>query len=651
MRLRWQDNFSVAFEMNGMETWHPPYDEQRYGRPVRRLALLAWLIRLPLLGATAVILLFLLAALYLALHQLQFTQLIYPGVSAFGVDLSGMTHQQAAAALAARFTYGERAIFTFRDGDRFWQRTAAELGVSYDPLQTVEEAFKIGRGSTLLENLLEQADAWLNGASVQPRVIFDQSQAAAWLKQIAAQIDRPVLDATLSLNGTQVIATTSQVGRQVDIEATLGLLRQVILTLTTGAEIPLVVRETQPAVRDVEEAAAKVRTALASPIQLYLPVTRQNDPGPWQASPEFISGLLNIQRVENGDGTARYTVSANAEPLRAFLTELAPQLRIEPRNARFVFNEARRELLPIQDSIEGRELDIETSLKAFEAAIFSDNRRVPLSFITVKPMAHSQASAAELGITEKIVEATTFFYGSSAERRTNIQVAAQRFHGLVIEPGEVFSFNKYIGDISPETGYETGLVIYGDRTIEGVGGGVCQVSTTIFQAAFFGAFPIVERYPHGYRVGYYESGTAIANGRRYAAGVGMDATVYAPIIDLKFRNDTPYHILIAVNFVPSKQSLTITFYSTNSGRVVEMSGPRLSNVVPHGKPKYTESPSMRPGQVRQIDYAVDGVDARVWRTIRNLDGQVLVDNEEFFSRYVPWSAQFLVAPGYAPKQR
>ncbi|MFN7209287.1 MAG: VanW family protein [Aggregatilineales bacterium] len=635
-----------------MDTWQTPYEDWRYTRPVRHAALLAWIIRLALLGATAVILLFLLAALYLALHQLQFAQLIYPGVSAFGVDLSGMTHQQAMQALAARFTYGENAVFTFRDGERVWQHSAAELGVSYDPLQTVEAAFKIGRGGTILENLRQQADAWLNGAAIQPVVVFDQSRAAALIDQIAAQINRPVLDAALSLNGTQVIATSSQVGRQVDSEATLGLLRQVILTLTTGAEIPLVIRETPPAVRDVEEAAAKARAALASPIQLYLPVTREGDPGPWQATTEFISGLLNIRRVENGDGTARYTVTANAEPLRAFLTELAPQLRIEPRNARFVLNEARRELLPIEDSIEGRELDIETSLKAFEAAIFrTEDRRVPLSFITVKPTAHSQATAAELGITEKIVEATTFFYGSTAERRTNIQVAAQRFHGLVIAPGEVFSFNKYIGDISPETGYETGLVIYGDRTIEGVGGGVCQVSTTIFQAAFFSGFPIVERYPHGYRVGYYESGTTIANGRRYSAGVGMDATVYAPIIDLKFRNDTPYHILIAVNFVPSKQSLTITFYSTNSGRIVEVSGPRLSNVVPHGKPKYTESPSVRPGETRQIDYAVDGVDARVWRTIRNLDGQVLVNNEEFFSRYVPWSAQFLVAPGYAPRQR
>src|SRR5512135_3813985 len=106
--------------------------------------LLPWLIRLPLLGATAVILLFFVAALFLALHQLQYDKLIYPGVSAYGSDLSGMTKDQALAALAARYTYGSQAVFTFRDGDKVWQKTAADLGVSFDPQQTVEAAYQVG---------------------------------------------------------------------------------------------------------------------------------------------------------------------------------------------------------------------------------------------------------------------------------------------------------------------------------------------------------------------------------------------------------------------------------------------------------------------------------------------------------------------------
>lgn len=619
-------------------------------RQPQRSPLIPWLIRLPLLAITAVLLLFFVAALYLALHQLQYRTLIYPGVSAYGTDLSGMTREQAIEALSARFTYGEKAIFTFRDGDKVWQKSAADLGVSYDPARTADEAMRIGRGGGLFTNLAAQSDAWLNGASIQPIVVYDQSKAQALLTQIAGELNRPVQDATISLVGTQVATTPGQTGRELAINETLAALRQVILNMNTGGEIALLVRESPPAIVEAETVAVRIRQAIAAPIQIYIEAAKSGDPGPWEASPEFIGGLFTIKRVENGDGTAQYDLTTNFEPLRAFLNELAPTMTTQAERARFIFSDTTKELEVIQDSKDGREMDIDATVARFEAVLFQpENRRVPLTFRQLTPVVNSKAKAADLGITEKIVEATTFFYGSSAERRTNIQVAATRFHGLVVAPGETFSFNQYLGDVSPETGYETGLVIFGDRTIQGVGGGVCQVSTTIFQAAFFGGFPIEERYAHGYRVGYYESGVTVAYGQKYQGGVGMDATVYAPIIDFKFKNDTPFHLLMEAYFQPTKQSLTFKFYSTATGRIVTKEGPKLSSVVAHGPAKYTESADLKPGQTRQIDYAVDGVDARVWRTIK-LGDQVIVQAEEFYSHYLPWSAQFLVAPGYAPKR-
>jgi vancomycin resistance protein YoaR len=395
--------------------------------------------------------------------------------------------------------------------------------------------------------------------------------------------------------------------------------------------------------------AAQVRAAVASPIQIYIPSASTKDPGPWQVSPDFIAGMISIIRVDDGNGTAHYEANANTEPLRTFLNGLAPQLTAEPVNARFLFNEDSRQLEVISDSVDGRSLDIEATMKALQTSVFkTDDRRVALVFHLDTPTVNTKSTAAQLGITEQVVAATTFFYGSTPERRTNIQVAASRFHGLVISPGEEFSFNKYLGDVSPETGYETGLVIYGNQTIKGVGGGVCQVSSTMFQAAFFAGFPIKERYAHGYRVGYYETGSAVAAGQRYNSGVGLDATVYGPIIDLKFVNDTPYYILIASVYRPTEQSLTIKFYSTGTGRVVTKEGPTLSNPVPHGPTRYQESADLRPGQSRQVDYAVDGVDVHVYRTITQ-NGQVTVRREDFFSHYLPWSAAFQVAPGYAPK--
>lgn len=618
-------------------------------RQPSRSPLLPWLIRLPLLGVTALLMLAFLFAIFVALHQLQYDKMIYPGVSAYGIALGGMSKEQAIAALSARYTYGSDAVFTFRDGAKVWQKTAADLGVSFDPAKTIEEAYAVGRNQGLIRNLLQQSDAWVNGVAIQPMIVYDQSRATRILQEIAGEVNQPVKDATILVQGTQVITTGSQTGRDVDIPATLGTLRQVVLNLTTGAEIPLIVKETPPTLLEAETVATQLRTAIASPIQLYVEgnaVDKDGKPaGPWQASPEFIAGMFTILRVENGDGTAKYELQLNSEPLKNFLQGLAAQLEVQPVNARFLFNDASAQLDLIQESVDGRVLNAAATTQAFEQAIYrADNRRVALQFVTKVAAVNSKSSAATLGITENVVSATTFFYGSTLERRKNIQVAASRFHGLVIEPGEEFSFNKYLGDVSPEEGYETGLVIFGDRTIQGVGGGVCQVSSTVFQAAFFAGFPIRERYAHGYRVGYYESGTATAGGKTYKSGVGMDATVYGPIIDFKFVNDTPYYLLIESYYDPNKQSLTIKFYSTGTGREVTKDGPTLGNVVRHGPPKYTESANLKPGQVQQIDYAVDGVDVRVYRTVVQ-NGTVTVNREEFFSHYLPWSSQFLVGPG------
>jgi vancomycin resistance protein YoaR len=243
-------------------------------------------------------------------------------------------------------------------------------------------------------------------------------------------------------------------------------------------------------------------------------------------------------------------------------------------------------------------------------------------------------TAQELGITEEVISATTYYAGSTANRRTNIQVAASQFHGVVIPPHTVFSFNQYLGDVSEEEGYETGLIILGDQTITGVGGGVCQVSSTLFQAAFYGGFPIVERYPHGYRVAYYEAGE----------GPGMDATVFSPIVDFKFENDTDYHLLLEVYVRPANSSMEFKLYSTSVGRVVTKEGPYVRNVTPPGSAIYQGTPGVRRGQAIQIDYAVSGADVYVYRTIKDADGHIIVDKEEFFSRYIPWAAQFQVAP-------
>jgi len=596
-------------------------------------------IRLPLLFFTGLILLALVMVMLVAGYRFVHRDEIYPGVSTvMGVDLAGMTRQEAVAALSERFTYAQDATFAFRYGDRAWEFTAAELGVSLDVEATVDAAYNAGRGGNWLDDLLEQADIRSNGYEVVPVVVYNQTHAERLLTETAANyINRPVVDATLTIRDGRALAPPSQVGRSVDIPATLGVLRREILALHTHSEINLVVNETPPVVWEADNAAARVNLALSAPVEFYVDPADGIDRGPWVAALSSIEEMLVIEQVAYEDGTAGYEVSLDLEQPREFLAELSPELTIQPVNARFIFDDDSRELEVIENSVDGRTIDIEATVAQFEEAVFSPDpaaRRVRVHFQELAPTVSDTATARDLSITELVIEKTTYYYGSTSARRRNIEVATSNFHGLVIPPGGEFSFNEWLGDVSVESGYEQGLIIVGNQTITGVGGGVCQVATTAFQTAFYGGYPILERVEHAYRVAYYEEGE----------GPGMDATVYSPIVDFRFVNNTPYHLLIETYNNTARNSLTWKFYSTSMNRRVVKDGPYIKNVTPAPSPIYRANPELSPGQIRHMDYAASGSDVYVYRTVYE-DDRIVIDHEEFHSHYMPWADQYEVAPG------
>lgn len=188
-----------------------------------------------------------------------------------------------------------------------------------------------------------------------------------------------------------------------------------------------------------------------------------------------------------------------------------------------------------------------------------------------------------------------------------------------------------LGDISLDNGFAEALIIYGGRTIKGVGGGVCQVSTTLFRAVFNAGFPIVERNPHAYRVSYYEQTASGGIDPRLA---GLDATVYFPLVDFKFKNDSPYWILMETYM--GNGSLTWKFYSTSDGRSVtwETTGP--TNVVPAPEPLFEVNPELGKNQIKQVDWAANGADVTVTRTVWR-DGSVLFQ-DSITTNFQPWRA-------------
>lgn len=598
-----------------------------------------WWVRLPVLFFSAVLLLLAAAALLAGVALAQYRERIVPGVSVYGLSLGGMTLDEARAALTAHYTYDRETVFTFRDGDHFWQMTAGELGVRFDVEATLADAYAIGHNGGSFADFSSMGSAWLSGRDIAPIVSYDQNAAAERLRTIAAdgRLQTAIQDAQLVIDGTTVTVTPPRAGRTLDISATLERLNQTILSQQSGGEIALVINETPPMITHVEAAAAQATTALSAPLTLTANAPDGTLLGPWIAMPEQIATLLTLELTDHPDGTRTYSVHFDASAFASYLAELAPGLALNPVDARFHFNENTAQLDVIQPAVMGRSLNIPATLAAMEVAVFDpQNRVVPLVFDYVLPRYHDGITAAELGITGMVAEATTYYRGSTENRRLNIARGASLYDGILIAPGEEFSFNEYLGDISIEAGFVEGKIIFGGRTIEGVGGGICQVSTNLFRAAFNAGFPFTERHTHGYRVGYYEQNSP----------PGLDAAIYTPTADLRFINDTPYHLLIETSMYPANDSIQVRFYSTNPGRTVEMVDHRVFNEVAPPAPAYEPNGELGAGQSLQVDWAATGAEVSYTRVIRDLAGNEL-RRDQFYTFYMPWQAVIQVPPGDA----
>ncbi len=562
---------------------------------------------------------------------------IYPGVSMAGIDLSNLTPAQAAEKLSGRLAYPWNGKIVFQYADKTWTASPEALGLSLDPQSNAQVAYHLGREGNPFTRLYHQSDAWFTGVDLSPTLVYEERQAQQFLGQIAAQVDRPVLDATLKVEGVQVIAVPGQVGRKLDVQATIGQIQDQMRALTDGV-VPLVIQETQPLIMDASKQAEIAQRILSQPLTLSLPQMKSGDPGPWKIPADQLARMLSIQRPQTSAG-AEYQVALSDQALYDYLNGLAGDINHDPANARFMFNDDTHKLELIKPAVIGRTLDVYSSIKEINQKIAQGEHSVSLTVATNQPDVADNATGEQLGITELLIAYTSYFRGSSTERLQNIETASANFHGLLVPPGATFSMSGVMGNVSLDTGYAEALIIFGGRTIKGVGGGVCQVSTTLFRTAFMAGFPITERHPHAYRVGYYEQ-TATGTDDKLA---GLDATVFVPMVDFKFVNDSPYWLLMETYFHPNSRSLTWKFYSTNDGRKVEWDTSGPQNVVDPPDPVYEENPDLAKGEIKQMDWEAEGADVTVTRTVYK-DGQVWF-SDTFVTNYQPWANVFQYGPG------
>lgn len=350
-----------------------------------------------------------------------------------------------------------------------------------------------------------------------------------------------------------------------------------------------------------------------------------------KSSDIFSNFYLILNSYMNGL-TIPPSYSFNREALEKQLMPLQKKIYSEPVNAQFKVENNR--VIAFQESKDGKTVNLQKALKMLDNEVSEistgekNGAYFTLPVEILKPEVTTE-QANKFGIVEVIGQGNSTFFGSIPNRVHNVTLASNRVNGVLVAPDEEFSFAKAIGDVSKYTGYKEAYIIQNGKTILGDGGGVCQVSTTLFRAILNAGLPITERHAHAYRVGYYEQGYP----------PGLDATVYVPNIDLKFKNDTGNHILILSYVDPVNYSLEFTLYGKKDNRVIEITTPVITSQTPPPETQYQDDPTLPKGTEKQVEHAAWGANV-VFSRIVTKDGKTII-SETYKSRYTPWRAVFL----------
>lgn len=515
----------------------------------------------------------------------------------------------------------QKITLTYDDKSFFLDPTL----ITYLPESTAEKSLKLGREKFPFFNLPKLVDVLTQGKELTfdyklNSESLDSEIASVAAKLYVAPID-PQIKIVKTVEGKKVSVETGKDGQEVDLRTLKATLLKSLSCPQKEINLSIPVSLITPKVSSEMAQSTQQRASLflGKEIKLFL------DDQTWTIDDEELISFLSFDSL------------FNRAKIESFVQEFAKTVNIPPENAALHFEAGQNRVSVFKPSKEGivlKEADFINALldKLSQMETSQENLEISLPVIKVPPKI-TTANANSLGIAELLGKGTSLFRGSMAERIHNVNLASLRLNGILIPPGETFSFNKSLGDVSQDTGFKQAYIIKEGRTILGDGGGVCQVSTTLFRAALNSGLPITERHAHAYRVHYYEDDL----------GPGFDATVFDPTFDLKFKNDTSTFILIQSSIDLKNKKLTFELYGAKDNRQVEISKARVWDKQPPPPDLYQDDPTLPTGTVKQIDWKAWGSKAAFDYKVTR--GSEVIFEKTFTSVYKPWQAIYLRGTG------
>ena len=567
------------------------------------------------LFAFTVLLFLLLSEIVIGGIKLVYLHKNYPRVVVANTPVGNLTQPETQNLLSQRFVIPEKIYLEYNE--QIIDLSTADFNLKYDPIQTSHSALAVGRKANFFQNI---GDLFVS-VSVPLSYQFDQRLLSEQIVRLEKSLGLSPREATIAVNRGKIVIQNGTDGlkiNQADLTNQLSTMLENGHLTTIKANTLSVSNKLTP--QELEVAQKRGTTLIGKNALFYVDDVEVK-----------LTDSDLVALIDPAGGLNQTTLIQTVK-------QIAQEVNREPQNPIFVMeNDKVSEFAPSKDGLTVDEkklvtivVDIEQKLENNLLTTYSTAIPVERTFSE-----YNTGDVNNLGIKELIGKGESDFKGSIASRIHNVGLAASKFQGIIIKPGETMSFNKILGDVSALTGYQQAYIIKDGATILGDGGGVCQVSSTMFRAALNAGLPILERQAHAYRVYYYEQNSQ----------PGLDATVYDPSPDLKIKNNTNNHILIQTKMDAKKLHLTIEIYGTNDGRKATISKSTISDRTDPLPDIYVDDPTLPTGAVKQIDHQAAGAKITFDYQVEK-DGQVMYQ-KKFISVYQPWANKFLRGTGPA----
>ena len=551
-----------------------------------------------------------------------FAQKVYMGVYVGGRHVGGMTYSEL-------YNYLEDKTKELNDNGINYKfenysynikpitGETADTGytfVYFENDKTAKTAFGIGRDSSLLVNISNQLFSLIIPRKIK---LFYDFNKVGWrdnLENNFKQFETNFILPKVTFNEDEIQISEAVAGKIFEYDKIINLTDKKINNFDFS-DVNLSLKTINSPV-NLKQANEK-KDLIKQIVDLKEIILKYKEDS-WKIKSDVYKNWLVIKDNENG-----VKVGFDIEQFKKFIDEkIAPSITVDVKDAKFSISGGKvQEFIGSQD---GQEVDLEKTLNDLESNLNNLIKETE-TVVNVTKSDVETSDVNNLGLSEIIGTGMSDFKGSPVNRIHNIKTGASKLNGLLIAPGEEFYTIKNLLPIDAGGGYLQELVIKGDKTTPEYGGGLCQIGTTMFRAAIHSGLKITQRRPHSYRVVYYEP-------------AGTDATIYDPMPDLRFINDTGHYILIQSRIEGTK--IYLDYWGTKDGRKVTVGDPVIYNIKKPAPMRQVFTDSLKPGEKKCTESAHNGADAYFDYSIEYADGTK--HEERFSSHYVPWQAVCLI---------